>query len=77
MDICRYELDGHCLACSMTKAQKSLFGALKRERAQAQFVREIMEQQAELRPQFSGHRFDQWAVAYRNKCQAFGKTPPE
>lgn len=77
MDICRYELDGHCVACSMTKGQKSMFGALKREKAQAQFVCALAAQQAELRARFGADRFGQWTVAYRHKCRAFGKTPPQ
>ena len=77
MDICRYELEGHCVACSMTKAQKALFGALKREAAQAQFLRDLQAQQEELRARLGAERFAQWATAYRHKCRAFGKTPPE
>jgi predicted Fe-S protein YdhL (DUF1289 family) len=48
MDVCRYELEGHCTFCSMTKAQKAMFGALKREKAQAQFIAQLRAQQAEL-----------------------------
>ncbi len=77
MDICRYDLDGHCVMCAMTRPQKSLFGALKREKAQAQFVRELKAQQATLAERFGEDQFARWAVAYRHKCRAFGKTPPE
>ncbi|MGY9010678.1 MAG: DUF1289 domain-containing protein [Rhodobacterales bacterium] len=29
VDICKFKLQGHCLGCSMTKAQRSLFKSLK------------------------------------------------
>ena len=30
MNVCKYKLKGHCIACSMTKPQKSLFKQLKK-----------------------------------------------
>jgi hypothetical protein len=77
MDVCRYELEGHCTFCSMTKAQKAMFGALKREKAQAQFIAQLRAQQLEMSERFGAEQFARWGVAYRNKCRALGAPPPE
>ncbi|MEM7463357.1 MAG: DUF1289 domain-containing protein, partial [Pseudomonadota bacterium] len=32
VDVCKYKRQGHCIACSMTKAQKSQFKKLKNDK---------------------------------------------
>jgi len=76
VDVCRYELEGHCLQCSMTKAQKATFGALKKERAKAAFLRDLVEQQQALLDRFPDARFAMWLTAYRAKCRAMDKDCP-
>ena len=76
MDVCRYELEGHCLQCGMTEGEKGLFGALRKEPAQKAFLRELGQRQTILAARFPEARFDRWRVAYRNKCRAFGKESP-
>ena len=29
IDVCKFRREGHCIGCSMTKAQKSMFKKLK------------------------------------------------
>lgn len=76
VDVCRYELNGHCVQCSMSKAQKGLFGAMKKPTAQEAFLRDLVDQQSALLEQFPDARFRMWRAAYRNKCRALGKTSP-
>ncbi len=76
VDVCRYELEGHCVQCSMTRAQKDLFGALKKPAAQTAFLDDLTAQQKALLARFPDARFAMWRVAYRNKCRALGKESP-
>jgi predicted Fe-S protein YdhL (DUF1289 family) len=76
VDVCRYELDGHCVQCAMTKAQKSTFGALRRPSAQEAFLRDLAAQQTALLARFPDARFRMWRTAYAHKCRAFGKASP-
>ena len=63
IDVCKYKRQGHCIACSMTKAQKSLFKELKKDKHRAAFVEMLVQQQNGL------GRFDHWAPAYLKKCK--------
>lgn len=63
IDVCKYKLEGHCIACGMTKKQKSAFKRLSSGAERASFVVALVAQQAAL-----GRRFDAWRVAYRRKC---------
>ena len=43
--ICKYREDGHCVGCSMTKAQKKISKKLKSKDSQAAFLQLIRMQQ--------------------------------
>jgi len=66
IDVCKYKRQGHCIACAMTKPQKSLFKALKKPRHKAAFVDMLLMQQRAL-----GH-YDHWRAAYEKKCAKAG-----
>ena len=46
IDVCKFKRDGHCIGCSMTKAQKSAFKALQTDRHREAFVELVVAQQA-------------------------------
>ena len=48
IDICKFKRQGHCIGCSMTKAQKSTFKALKKKKQRAEFINTLREQQNRL-----------------------------
>ena len=62
IDVCKFKrAGGHCIGCSMTKAQKSLFKSLKKDKHRAGFVTMLTAQQSQL------GRYDHWAPAYRKR----------
>ncbi len=63
IDVCKYKLRGHCIACAMTKLQRDRFKRLDDETERRAFVRALATQQRAL-----GDRFRGWAAAYRAKC---------
>lgn len=67
IDVCKYKLKGHCIACSMTKAQKSGFKKLKKAGEQRQFLEMLRHQQ-----QVLGGKFKGWTAVYRRKCAKKG-----
>ncbi len=71
IDVCKFKRDGHCIGCSMTKTQKSLFKGLKKDKQRAAFVEMLTAQQQVL------GRYSHWNVAYAKKCKKKGaKLPP-
>ncbi|NDR58254.1 DUF1289 domain-containing protein [Aliiruegeria sabulilitoris] len=62
IDICKYTRRGHCVGCSMTQAQKRLFGGLKSDAQRREFIDVIRAQQ-----ELMG-RYEHWPDAYRLKC---------
>lgn len=68
IDVCKYKLKGHCIACGMTKAQKTRVKRLDRGADRRAFLRALLAQQQSL-----GRSFDGWAIAYRRKCARKGK----
>ena len=71
LDICKYKIrGGHCIACSMTKAQKREFESLTDEAAQRDFIEMLLAQQAEVRSART------WPLEYANKCARKGVEPP-
>ena len=48
IDVCKFKRAGHCIGCSMTKAQKSLFKGLKKNAHRIAFVQMLRGQQAAL-----------------------------
>jgi predicted Fe-S protein YdhL (DUF1289 family) len=71
VDVCKYRRHGHCIACSMTKAQKSLFKKLKSDKHRAAFLEMLVAQQ--------GHmgKFRAWPEMYRKRCTKKGVKPPK
>lgn len=69
IDVCKFKRGGHCIGCSMTKAQKSMFKGLKKNRHRAAFVEMLVAQQSQL------GRFSHWAPRYLRKCLKKGAKP--
>ena len=63
IDVCKYKRQGHCIGCSMTKAQKSLFKSLKKDKHRLAFVEMLHEQQK------ADGRYAHWFEAYVKKCK--------
>ncbi|WP_299281637.1 DUF1289 domain-containing protein [uncultured Tateyamaria sp.] len=61
IDVCKFKREGHCIGCSMTKAQKSMFKALKKDTHRKGFIEMLTAQQARL------GRYEHWELAYRKK----------
>ena len=62
IDICKFKREGHCIGCSMTKAQKSTFKALNKKKQRAEFINTLLEQQNRL------GGYEAWPQAYRDRC---------
>ena len=62
IDVCKFKRAGHCIGCSMTKAQKKSFKKFDGKKARLKFVEALFAQQQSL------GRYSHWAVAYRKKC---------
>lgn len=63
IDVCKFKREGHCIGCSMTKAQKSLFKQLKSDKHRAGFVKMLLAQQLQM------GRYSHWAPKYLRKCE--------
>lgn len=70
IDVCKFKRGGHCIGCSMTKEQKSMFKSLKKEKHQHAFIDMLVSQQAHL------GKFGHWSDAYRAKCRKKGAPNP-
>lgn len=70
IDVCKYKRQGHCIACSMTKAQKSLFKSLKKQSHRAAFVQMLARQQESM------GKYSAWPKAYAKKCTRKGVPNP-
>jgi hypothetical protein len=70
IDVCKYKYKGHCIGCSMTKAQKDAFKALEGKKQKRAFLSMILTQQAQL------GKFKGWASAYRRRCEKKGVPCP-
>lgn len=71
VDVCKYKRQGHCIACSMTKAQKAMAERIRDEAEMAGFLAELRAQQKAL-----GDRFWAWESGYRAKCARRGAPCP-
>ena len=71
IDVCKYKLKGHCIACSMTKAQKQGWKRLEATSDQRDFLDMLLKQQALLRGKFKA-----WRIAYDKKCKRKGVKSP-
>jgi len=63
IDVCKFKRQGHCIGCSMTKAQKSLFKSLKKNSHREAFVTLITAQQSVM------GTYLHWERAYARKCR--------
>ena len=70
IDVCKFKREGHCIGCSMTKAQKSLFKSLKKDSHKEGFVQMLLAQQDRL------GKYGGWQTAYEIKCTKKGAKPP-
>ena len=67
IDVCKFKRSGgHCIGCFMTKAQKSLFKSLKKDKHRAGFIQMLSAQQARL------GRYTHWDQAYRKRLDKRG-----
>ncbi len=69
VDVCKYKREGHCIACSMTKAQKSLSKELKKDKHRIAFVQMLIAQQHRL------GKFPAWQAMYDKKLKKKGVKP--
>jgi predicted Fe-S protein YdhL (DUF1289 family) len=63
IDVCKFRREGHCIGCSMTKAQKKLFKSIKKPEHQEAFVQMLIAQQTQM------GRFTHWEPAYLKKLK--------
>ncbi|TQM91669.1 DUF1289 domain-containing protein [Roseinatronobacter monicus] len=70
IDVCKFKREGHCIGCSMTKAQKSMFKKLKKETHQKAFLDLLVHQQNDM------GKYRHWAEAYRKRCDKKGIKAP-
>ena len=63
IDVCKFRREGHCIGCSMTKAQKSAFKKFKKDAHREAFVELVVAQQAVM------GRYSHWQPAYAKKCR--------
>lgn len=68
--VCKFKREGHCIGCSMTKAQKSLYKKLKKSAHRAAFV-EMLSAQQDIMGKYS-----HWHIAYDRKCMKKGARNP-
>jgi len=71
IDVCKFKREGHCIGCSMTKAQKSMFKRLKKNRQREAFVDMLVAQQRMM------GKYRHWAPKYLRKCKKQKVQPSE
>ncbi|PYE83847.1 DUF1289 domain-containing protein [Pseudoroseicyclus aestuarii] len=69
--VCKFRREGHCIGCSMTKAQKKLAKSIKKPDQQDAFLTLVMHQQNDL------GRYTHWREAYAKRCAKKGRKLPE
>jgi len=63
IDVCKFKRQGHCIGCSMTKAQKTLLKELKKNQSRDAFIEMLVQQQGRL------GQYSHWAPEYLKKCK--------
>lgn len=71
IDVCKFRRKGHCIGCSMSKAQKSMFKGLKKNSHRTAFIEMLVAQQGQM------GKYDHWAGAYKSRCKKKGARLPE
>ena len=62
ISVCKFKREGHCIGCSMTKAQKSMFKQLKKDKHREAFVEMLVGQQWRL------GKYKHWTAQWLHKC---------
>ena len=75
IDVCKFRRPGadgerHCIGCSMTKTQKRVFKALKKDAQRRALVDLVVAQQTVM------GRYSHWVEAYAGRCRKRGARPP-
>ncbi|MDJ0860061.1 MAG: DUF1289 domain-containing protein [Dinoroseobacter sp.] len=63
IDVCKFKRAGHCIGCSMTKPQKSMFKKLKSNKHRVAFIDMLRSQQAMM------GKYTHWEPAYLKKLR--------
>ncbi|MEM0990994.1 MAG: DUF1289 domain-containing protein [Pseudomonadota bacterium] len=66
IDVCKFWREGHCIGCSMTKAQKKTFKKLKKNKHREAFLVDLLAQQQSL------GKYKAWPKVYAKKCAKKG-----
>lgn len=61
--ICKFRREDHCVGCSMTRAQKSIFKTLKKDKQRSGFIQLVVAQQEKM------GKFGHWERIYARKCR--------
>ena len=61
IDVCKFKRQGHCIGCSMTKAQKQIFKSLSKNSHRRAFLLMLTAQQDRM------GKYGHWGPAYRKK----------
>lgn len=69
IDVCKFKRQGHCIGCSMTKAQKTLFKGLKKDAHREAFVEMLTAQQDKL------GKYQHWQPGYLKKLKKKNVAP--
>lgn len=67
--VCKFKREGHCIGCSMSKPQKTLFKKIKKEKQRSAFIKMLVAQQLIM------GRYKHWRAAYLRKCLKKGVKP--
>ena len=70
LDVCKYKRKGACIACAMSKKEKSCFKKLDSNKKRRKFLSELLEKQEEM------GGFTHFSPAYRRKCAKKGVDCP-
>ncbi len=65
--VCKFRRGGHCIGCSMTKDQKSLFKSIRKEKRRLAFLQMLLAQQRLM------GGYTHWRTAYQKR---WGKKKP-
>lgn len=68
--VCKFKRAGHCIGCSMTKDQKTIFKSLKKPAHRRAFVELLNAQQHRM------GKFSHWTAIYDRKCRKKGIQNP-
>ncbi|PIE10855.1 MAG: DUF1289 domain-containing protein [Rhodobacterales bacterium] len=68
--VCKFKRAGHCIGCSMTKDQKTLYKKLKKAKHREAFVEMLTAQQAVM------GKYSHWDKSYARKCAKKGVRNP-